>query len=72
MDYRPAMFETDFNAACYYIGRNDFQSASKYLSKAESIYYFQRFILLDLCRESFADDPDATEELINEEMAPIK
>ncbi len=32
------MFETEFNAACYYIGQKDYATALKYLNKAESMF----------------------------------
>lgn len=36
LNYSPALFETAFNAACYYIGKKDYVKALKYLNEAES------------------------------------
>uniref|UniRef100_A0A0X3Q2Y2 Signal recognition particle subunit SRP72 n=1 Tax=Schistocephalus solidus TaxID=70667 RepID=A0A0X3Q2Y2_SCHSO len=60
-EYKPALFETDFNVACYHVGRKDYSKALKLLKKAE-----------DLCLDSFKDDPNATEDQINQETAPIR
>nr|CDS19916.1 signal recognition particle 72 kDa protein [Echinococcus granulosus] len=61
LNYSPALFETAFNAACYYIGKKDYMRALKYLDEAEK-----------LCTKTFEDDTDVTEEQINEEVAPIR
>ncbi|VDD79466.1 unnamed protein product [Mesocestoides corti] len=61
LNYSPAMFETDFNAACYFIGRRDYSSALKYLNKAEK-----------LCLETFENETDISEDQINQEVAPIR
>ncbi|VDK34243.1 unnamed protein product [Taenia asiatica] len=36
LNYSPALFETAFNTACYYIGIKDYVKALKYLNEAES------------------------------------
>nr|CDS26274.1 signal recognition particle 72 kDa protein [Hymenolepis microstoma] len=61
LSYSSALFETDYNAACYYIGSGDYKKAMEYLENAEK-----------LCRETFEDDAGVTEEQINEELAPIR
>ncbi|VDN24705.1 unnamed protein product, partial [Dibothriocephalus latus] len=60
-EYKPALFETDFNIACYHVGRKEYSKALKFLKKAE-----------DLCRDSFNDDPNTTEDQIDQETAPIR
>uniref|UniRef100_A0A0R3WMW7 Signal recognition particle subunit SRP72 n=1 Tax=Hydatigena taeniaeformis TaxID=6205 RepID=A0A0R3WMW7_HYDTA len=72
LNYSPALFETAFNAACYYIGKKDYTKALKFLNEAESTVVFHRIRpFVELCTEAFEDDTDATEEQINEEVAPI-
>ncbi|VDN96009.1 unnamed protein product [Rodentolepis nana] len=61
LNYSSALFETDYNAACYYIGRGNYEKAMEYLENAEK-----------LCRETFEDDAGVTEDQINEELAPIR
>ncbi|KAL5968575.1 Signal recognition particle subunit SRP72 [Taenia solium] len=61
LNYSPALFETAFNAACYYIGIKDYVEALNYLNEAEK-----------LCTEAFEEDTEATEDQINEEVAPIR
>ncbi|VUZ53291.1 unnamed protein product [Hymenolepis diminuta] len=61
LNYSSALFETDYNAACYYIGNGEYKKAMEHLDNAEK-----------LCRETFQDDADVTEEQINEELAPIR
>ncbi|KAL7060465.1 hypothetical protein AAHC03_010285 [Spirometra sp. Aus1] len=61
LEYKHALFETDFNAACYHVGRKEYSKALKLLKKAE-----------DLCRDSFKNDPNTTEDQIDQETAPIR
>ncbi|KAM7535130.1 hypothetical protein Aperf_G00000093553 [Anoplocephala perfoliata] len=61
LTYSKGLFETEFNAACYYIGKSDYIKAKEHLQKAEN-----------LCKETFEDDSEVTEEQIKEELAPIR
>ncbi|KAJ8317050.1 hypothetical protein KUTeg_004954 [Tegillarca granosa] len=54
-------YELCYNMACYLIGKNDLVGAEKKLRKAEA-----------LCKKSFDDDPDITEDEIEEELAIIR
>lgn len=36
LNYSSALFETDYNAACYYIGSGDYKKALSHLENAES------------------------------------
>lgn len=54
-------YEICYNNACYLIGKEDWKGAEMKLRKAE-IY----------CKKSFEDDPDVTEEEIEEELGIIR
>lgn len=54
-------YELCYNMACYLIGREDYKGAEQKLKKAEAY-----------CKESFEDDPDVTEEEIEEELGIIR
>lgn len=54
-------YELCYNKACLLIGKKQYKEAEEKLRKAEV-----------LCRKSFEDDPDATEEDICEEVALLK
>lgn len=54
-------YELCYNMACYLIGKEDYKGAEKKLKKAE-----------DYCKLSFEDDPDVTEEEIEEELGIIR
>ncbi|XP_061171362.1 signal recognition particle subunit SRP72-like [Saccostrea echinata] len=54
-------YELCYNMACYLIGKEDYKGAEKKLKKAE-----------DYCKQSFEDDPDVTEEEIEEELGIIR
>lgn len=61
IDVNPELFEGKFNLACYHLGFGDRKTAAKLLEESESS-----------CRSCLAEDPEITEEEINEEMAPVK
>ncbi|XP_029649361.2 signal recognition particle subunit SRP72 [Octopus sinensis] len=54
-------YELCYNKACLMIGQNKFKDAEEKLEKAEVV-----------CRRSFEDDPESTEEDINEEVAVLR
>ncbi|GAB1607848.1 signal recognition particle subunit SRP72-like [Argonauta hians] len=54
-------YELCYNKACLLIGQNKLKDAEEKLQKAE-----------DVCRKSFEDDPESTEEDINEEVAVLR
>ncbi|KAL4231087.1 Signal recognition particle core component [Mactra antiquata] len=54
-------YELCYNHACYLIGKDDLKGAEEKLRQAEA-----------LCKESFADDPDVTEEDMDDELAIIR
>ncbi|XP_064601701.1 signal recognition particle subunit SRP72-like [Liolophura sinensis] len=54
-------YELCYNSACYLIGKGDIKGAEHSLKKAEI-----------LCRKSFEDDPDATEEDVLAELGIIR
>ncbi|CAE1265059.1 SRP72 [Acanthosepion pharaonis] len=54
-------YELCYNKACLLIGKKQYKEAEEKLRKAEV-----------LCRKSFEDDPDVTEEDISEEVALLK
>ncbi|XP_060577385.1 signal recognition particle subunit SRP72-like [Ruditapes philippinarum] len=58
---RDSTYELCYNHACYLIGKGDLKGAEQKLRQAE-----------EMCKESFADDPDVTEEEIAEELAIIR
>ncbi|XP_048746270.2 signal recognition particle subunit SRP72-like [Ostrea edulis] len=54
-------YELCYNMACYLIGKGNYKGAEQKLKKAE-VY----------CKQSFEDDPDVTEEEIEEELGIIR
>ncbi|XP_045189095.2 signal recognition particle subunit SRP72-like [Mercenaria mercenaria] len=58
---RDSTYELCYNHACYLIGKGDLKGAEQKLRQAE-----------EMCKESFAEDPDITEEEVAEELAIIR
>ncbi|KAK3095763.1 hypothetical protein FSP39_018742 [Pinctada imbricata] len=59
--FKEHSYEICYNTACYLIGKGDFKAAEQKLRRAEVF-----------CRKSFEDDPDVTEEEIEDELAIIR
>ncbi|OON22279.1 SRP72 RNA-binding domain protein, partial [Opisthorchis viverrini] len=60
IDINPDTYEGKFNLACYQLGLGNVAKAETLLHDAETV-----------CRTALADDPEVTEDEVNEELAPI-
>ncbi|GAA55630.1 signal recognition particle subunit SRP72 [Clonorchis sinensis] len=60
IDVNPDTYEGKFNLACYQLGLGNVAKAETLLHDAETV-----------CRTALADDPEVTEDEVNEELAPI-
>ncbi|KAK3582757.1 hypothetical protein CHS0354_015281 [Potamilus streckersoni] len=58
---RENSYELCYNHSCFLVGKGNFKGAEEKLKKAEA-----------LCKSSFADDPDVTEEEVEEELAIMR
>ncbi|THD21810.1 Signal recognition particle subunit SRP72 [Fasciola hepatica] len=61
LDVASDLYEGKFNVACYHLGKGDQKLAQRFLEEAE-----------DACRTVLSEDPEVTEEEINEELVPVR